>query len=288
MSNAPSGDTYDYFGGLVEQISGFQLFDGYIGKGLRYGYSVARKLVSTPLNNRAFRGRRSSDDTEADFGYVNNLTDTAALLAAVGANDGFVDTIYDQLVIPGKTLAHATLNTNNEQWRIVSSGALDTLNNLATARHVTSNAGLYVLSSSEVFTDITLFFVVGTASASNNSYTVCRETASGQDTVFLRPNTGEVAYRTNGNIGNVFPGVMSTNTAYSFCITHSGGTINFWRDNVFIGTDSIPDNSFSLQNLIIGAASSQSLFSEILIFNTVLDEADRYTVNKNIDDFYGI
>lgn len=44
----------------------------------------------------AIRVRRSPDNAEQDIGFVNNIIDTASLLAFVGSGNGFVTTIYDQ------------------------------------------------------------------------------------------------------------------------------------------------------------------------------------------------
>jgi hypothetical protein len=60
-------------------------------------YSL-RKL--TPNATNCIRVRRSSDNAEQNIGFVANVPnspiDTGALLAFVGAGDGFVTTWYDQ------------------------------------------------------------------------------------------------------------------------------------------------------------------------------------------------
>ncbi len=80
-------------------------------------YSTAR--LSRQYAGAAIRVRRSSDNTEADIGFVNNALDAAALLAFVGAGDGFVQIWYDQ--INGK---HLLQNTQSSQAKIVSGGSL--------------------------------------------------------------------------------------------------------------------------------------------------------------------
>jgi hypothetical protein len=90
-------------------------------------YSL-RKL--TPSATNCIRVRRSSDNTEQDIGFVANLPsspiDTAALLAFVGAGDGFVVTWYDQ-----STTGHNfTQSTGSLQPQIVSSGSVITLNSV--------------------------------------------------------------------------------------------------------------------------------------------------------------
>lgn len=49
---------------------------------------------------RAIRVRRSSDNTEQDFGFSGIELDTAGILAFVGAGNGFVTRLYDQSSTP--------------------------------------------------------------------------------------------------------------------------------------------------------------------------------------------
>jgi hypothetical protein len=85
-------------------------------------YSL-RKL-RTAYSGNAIRVRRSSDNTEQNIGFVNNVLDTASLLTFVGANNGFVTTWYDQ----SGNARNATNATAAQQPRIVNAGVLDTLN----------------------------------------------------------------------------------------------------------------------------------------------------------------
>ena len=85
-------------------------------------YSL-RKLRSAYTGN-AIRVRRSSDNAEQDFGFVNNVLDTASLLTFVGGNNGFVTTWYDQSGNGRNLVQSSGIN----QPKIVSSGALETVN----------------------------------------------------------------------------------------------------------------------------------------------------------------
>lgn len=51
-------------------------------------------------STRAIRIRRSSDNTETDIGFSGIELDTTAILAFVGAGNGFVTRIYDQSSVP--------------------------------------------------------------------------------------------------------------------------------------------------------------------------------------------
>ena len=96
------------------------LLDTYSGAAAAYSL---RKLRSAYSGN-AIRVRRSSDNTEQDFGFVANILDTASLLTFVGAGNGFVTTWYDQ----SGNANNATMSTAANQPQIVSSGAMITIN----------------------------------------------------------------------------------------------------------------------------------------------------------------
>jgi hypothetical protein len=86
-------------------------------------YSVRR--LSSTYTGDLIRVRRSSDNTELRIGYnSSNVLDTAALLAFVGAGNGFVTTWYDQ----SGNGNNAVQTTAFNQPQIVSSGAMITTN----------------------------------------------------------------------------------------------------------------------------------------------------------------
>jgi hypothetical protein len=97
------------------------LLDTYSGSSA--AYSAARRLSST-YTGSLIRVRRSSDNAEQDIGYtVANVLDESALTTFVGANDGFVTTLYDQ----SGNSKDATQATASNQHRIVSSGTIETI-----------------------------------------------------------------------------------------------------------------------------------------------------------------
>ena len=59
-----------------------------------YAYSTERLRTAYPAPSCGFGGHPTT--LEQDIGTVNGAFDEAALLAFVGAGDGFVRTIYDQ------------------------------------------------------------------------------------------------------------------------------------------------------------------------------------------------
>jgi len=81
-------------------------------------YSLNRKLKSTATN--AIRIRRSSDNAETDIGFVGTAIDTASITSFVGANDGFITTLYDQ----SGNNRDATMATLIKQPIVVSGGTI--------------------------------------------------------------------------------------------------------------------------------------------------------------------
>jgi hypothetical protein len=100
------------------------LLDTYPGAAAAYSL---RKLSST-YNGSAIRVRRSSDNTEQDIGFVNNVLDTTTLLTFCGVGNGFVTIWYDQ---SGNT-KNAEQTTTTLQPLIVGSGAIYTKNSKPT------------------------------------------------------------------------------------------------------------------------------------------------------------
>jgi hypothetical protein len=96
------------------------LLDTYTGAAVAYSL---RKL-RTDYSGSAIRVRRSSDNTEQDFGFVNNVLDEAALLSFCGSGNGFVTTWYDQ----SGNSNNGVQTTAANQPQIVTSGVVNKIN----------------------------------------------------------------------------------------------------------------------------------------------------------------
>jgi len=111
------------------------LLDTYSGAAVAYSLRKLRNAYS----GSAIRVRRSSDNTEQDFGFVNNILDTASLLTFCGAGSGFVTTWYDQ----SGNAKDSTQATATAQPRIVNAGVLDLVNGKAAILGDGSNDTLF-------------------------------------------------------------------------------------------------------------------------------------------------
>jgi len=110
-------------------------------------YSIRR--VRAAYTGPCMRVRRSSDNAEIDVFWAGGLVDSAAIMAHVGAGDGFVTTWYDQ---SGKA-NHATQTTAGNQPSIVASGVMQMLLGRPTVQFSASpHAFMYV--PPVLFTDV--------------------------------------------------------------------------------------------------------------------------------------
>jgi len=112
------------------------------------------KRFST-YSGACIRVRRSSDNAEQDINFVNDLLDTASLLLFVGAGNGFVTTLYNQVGTKNVTNATAT-----QQPQIVSSGALITRNGFVSIKYDGTNDNLLNTTSAFINTTNVSYFSI--------------------------------------------------------------------------------------------------------------------------------
>lgn len=84
--------------------------------------AFSTRLLRTAYAGSCMKVRRSSDNTTQDIGFAAGLLDTTALASFVGANDGFVDTWYDQ----SGNAKNFTQSTTGHQPKLVSGGVIYT------------------------------------------------------------------------------------------------------------------------------------------------------------------
>jgi hypothetical protein len=96
-------------------------------------YTTAHFAVSVRKLRSAYTGfclnvRRSSDNTQLNIGFVNDLLDTASLIAFVGVGNGFQATWYDQ----STTAGNATQATATIQPYVMTNGLVAKANGVPT------------------------------------------------------------------------------------------------------------------------------------------------------------
>jgi hypothetical protein len=259
-------------------------------------YSL-RKL--TPNATNCIRVRRSSDNTEQDIGFVanspNSPIDTTALLAFVGAGNGFVTTWYDQ----STNGRNGTQTTGGRQVRIVNSGVVELLNSLPCLNTFAANAlrdfqtsfsSLQNLPVSilSVFKNDTLptnqfnnvTFITGLLQryeqATNNlgeNVTQRRNTSGAVSTLITESETIHkifASYFTSSNIQMRLNSVDATPVSYSGTAYNTASNFNLI-------------NSENSNSIFHGAKRAQ----EIVIYLTDL-HSQRAAIETNINTYYNV
>lgn len=136
------------------------LLDQYPNAGAAFSL---RKLRSAYAGS-AIRVRRSSDNTELDIGFVNNILDTTTLTTFVGAGNGFVSIWYDQ----SGNGRNMSATTTALQPSIITSGSIITSNNKPAIYFNETGTNLYFfLNSGAGYAGTTYIFNVIKTSDTN-------------------------------------------------------------------------------------------------------------------------
>jgi hypothetical protein len=260
-------------------------------------YSVRR--LRTGYTGPCIRVRRSSDNAEQDFGFRDNVLDTTALLAFVGASNGFATTWYDQSG-NGRNALNAT---SAQQPRIVNAGAVEVLGSVACPRFISaSQTFLATLAFASGATEFT-----GLAVARLNSNTQFQRFLSVNDNTLANDfsSTASVAlllslgtsgtligsYRNNatrsqatatiGTAANVIATVNASGAATSY-VNGTGGSASSLAGS--LGTNVA---------LWLGDEKSRSgplngFMGETMFFHSALPTAERQRIQRNQGAFFGV
>lgn len=259
-------------------------------------YSL-RKL-RTAYTGAAIRVRRSSDNAEQDFGFVNNILDTASLLTFVGAGNGFITTWYDQ---SGNGL-NLTQTTAANQPRIVNAGVIETKGSENAIRFDGSNdymtrSALSALNSGNNYS----IFSVASNNDTNSVKDVITTSALG---IVSRLNVF-LDTRTTGGIYRNFVIENTSSIAYFSNLTSPDGTSNQrlqtaivngfnltgWKDGVSGSTatytGSYTNNIFNIGTYINASRYLNGYIQEIIIYPTD-QSTNRVGIETNINSYYTI
>jgi hypothetical protein len=170
--------------------------DGFTS-GLWACYGLDRLKSTATL---AIRVRRSNDNAEQDVGFSGGLLDTAALLAFVGANDGFVTTWYDQ----SGNGNNAVQATAGNQPRIVASGVVDTYYGKTAVKFDGSNDHFATSASTAARASFTTFVIAKTLSsaAQQGLYSLSAQAFTNTGLVVYLSSTDNFS-AANGSTGSV-------------------------------------------------------------------------------------
>jgi len=252
--------------------------------------AYATWVLSSTYAGALLRVRRSSDNTEQDIGRAGGFLDVAALLAFVGAGNGFVTKWYDQS-------GHAhdfSQATAANQPQIVSGGALITdLNGLPSPQFNGTSQYLGGPPQEQVFTN-----------AGWSSFGLARPLAGGANA--SQPYTGpqvlgDIGWIFNGYGGpsvftggywaSIFNGVtipVSFPSTHISCLTYAApGTVKGWIDGGAATSANTSVNPFTVHTgaaMKIGATQTGLLSGNIcavLAFDTAAGLADINSIGQD-------
>jgi len=261
-------------------------------------YSM-RKL-RTAHTGSAIRIRRSSDNAETDIGFTSvGILDTTALIAFIGAGDGFVTTWYDQ---SGNGL-NVTQASTTAQPKVVSYTSLVEPKNIALYFDATNDILQRTSPDAEALAmDIhSSVFVHRVGSAWSNTYSVIqrRQSNVGSPTNYapLGRASDRYFYAWNGSAEALSSVVYSLNTSYLenyiARTTAGAGSMKLFRSNTNVltstnsmGTKSIPTNPvFTVGNWT--NELTEKYVQEVVIWPT--DQSSNISaINTLVNSYYSI
>lgn len=250
-------------------------------------YSV-RKLRSA-YTGSAIRVRRSSDNTEQDIGFVNNVLDTSSLTSFCGSGDGFVTTWYDQ----SGNSNNVAQSTASYQPQIVSNGSVLTTNSKPSLKFDGTNDNMATTGTPFSATENTLI-AVSKQDATFNDYKRLFCIGNYNDGRYLgsNVNTDDMLAVFNNNTLTCYGGVS---LSQNLSIMYNNGTNGvLWQNGSQINTVTASNASYGNEDLYIGndkAANLAKVWNGIgqeFIFYPSSQSSNLSGISTNINTYYGI
>ena len=266
-------------------------------------YSL-RKL-RTAYTGNAIRVRRSSDSAELNIGFTSSGDlDTTALLAHVGAGNGFVTTWYDQ----SGNGRNATQTTAGSQPQIVNSGVLQTQGGKPAI--LFDGVDDYLAAASPLIGTTHSLFILFTPTIENEFGTVFGQWKSGENGRFYvianQESAGPISAgrlnvanttATGGNGTNGLAADVAISNTLTLITSISTTGSEQWKlfkngaewdsatiTTVFTGVNSAIGSSN-------GTGSSnpfEGTVSELISFPSVLSTTNRQNLERNEGKYYSI
>jgi len=273
--------SHGIIGSQITQFVG--LLDTYSGAAAAYSL---RKLRSAYTGN-AIRVRRSSDNTEQNIGFVDNVLDTSSLTSFCSGTNGFVTTWYDQ----SGNARNATQTTAANQPQIVSSGSVI---NLGTnpAIDFLNTSGLAFNGIS--MTSFTILYVSKLNNNGTNGNVMLSNAPSGSS--LLGDN---VLGRGNPMVfGGIIEQSLNNNSASGVENTYHLSYLNRRNSTEavgqFNGSNNSYNNSISAASVLYAQISGYAggynylgQIQELIIYNSN-QSSNRTGIETNINSFYSI
>jgi predicted secreted protein len=302
---APNEDVSTY----SATIQGTEIFEtqGLLLDIATAGGAYSLRKLSASYSGSLIRVRRSSDNTEQDFGYsANNGLDQAALISFVGAGNGFVTTWYDQ----SGNNRHFVQATAGNQPSIVTSGVVNTdlgkpcllfdgsndqFQLEAASRDILKNVGYATLVSVRKYTALpsTVKGIIDIGNGTGLTRAEMSNTAGN-----LRISSGR---RLDANSVQSATSVGTVGTTTTLAISefqYANALLNQYTNGVLDGTnpafqtagntsDTNSTYAYIGRTIVGGTTPFNGTMSEVIIYNTNT-VALRPEIEANINAYYGI
>ncbi len=240
------------------------------------------RQLRTAYTGDAIRVRRSSDNTEQNIGFVNNVLDTASLLTFCGAGNGFVTTWYDQ----SGNANNAIQTTAFNQPQIVSSGAMITTNG---KNSILFDANKLMLLTSSVTAGASSYtsFVGKRVSSGSRLIGLSRWSTNGYSLYLWSDNNYYYLGKTNSYLAS-----SSTDTTTNQLLLtglNNTGTMSMFKNSNTITSSPAVTVYSTLVDAIGGASGnfSNSNLQEAILYNSD-QSTNRTGIETNINTFYTI
>jgi hypothetical protein len=288
-------------GGIIRAtVSTPLLLDLVTGAGAAYSL----RKVKSGYSGNAIRVRRSSDNAEADIGFDSsgNLN-TTALLAHVGAGNGFVTTWYDQSG-NARDISHSTASA---QPRIVNAGAIDTQNSKpsilfnGTSQYLfdtspfmyAAGAASYLTVLSQSATTNRFICTEGSSASANQSYRIMgSDGGTGSNIQFAVINDAGTNL-INSALGGTTGTYNSTLNQVGVVDTGSGVT-GYLNAVAGTGASYTRSGTLTLDRFAIGCVIRpvpggffNGSISEVIIHPSALSTPNRQTIEANQKTYFG-
>jgi uncharacterized protein YjdB len=238
-----------------------------------YKLAVSLRKLRSAYAGSAIRLRRSSDNIEADFGFIGNDLNTAAISTWLGSANGFCVKLYDQ---SGNNNDMVPLSVGAQPLYVASGSSM---NNKPILRFTTSQN----LKSTFSFT--TPYTATIAARYSGSSRGRVLNASNNWLLGWYSGNRGSA--HLDGWVSNGVGGAAGT-TPYVYTATGTGSASTIYENSVDI-TQNPTGGRTAPQGLVInGGENSDCEIGEIIGFSSVLSTEDREWVEKSSGGYFGI
>lgn len=252
-----------------------------------YGGQVAcyslRKLSSTYFGN-CIEVRRSSDNATLNIGFVNNIVDTVAILAFVGAGTGYVRTWYDQSGNSNDAIQTATLT---KQPIICDAGVMKTWNGHPAVYFVKANQHQLQRNPIATTQPLSLFSVTKSEFSNPN---LQAGGIIGSNSVAISTGYNSVHKKLGYRAGFVRPGTTAANNNAMIAYGLFNGATSELYNNTTLETTGNPGGGV-MNYIDLGKDPGSNYYEgyilEAMVYNSN-QSANRVAIQTQMNNFYTI